>query len=718
MTIESILPLLKDPKPDGKGGYMAFCPCHADGVKHGRRSLHVQEKNGKLLLYCFAGCRYEDIKHALGLDQKEQGHGKEPEAVYDYRDENGKLLYQVLRFPGKRFRQRRPDGAGGWIYNLKGVKRVLYHLSDVLKAVRNGEMIFIVEGEKDVDNLARLGLIATTAPGGAGKWLPDYSETLLGATVTIIPDYDEPGRKHAQRVAEALKGKAVSIKVLELPGLPEKGDASDWLFAGGTKDELLRLAAEAPEWEPPKQEKREKAGEDEERKPTRQTSFYIDGKILLEQIYCNGTSLFMAYDTATGETKPIPFLELEEEIIEPINGEDVELGAVKLPSGVSEYGDTMTLLAEIEELIRKYLDVSPNYLKFAAYYVLLSWVYDRFHTLPYLRALGDTGCGKSRFLDVIGGLCYKSISASGCVTPAPIYRMLRKWSGTLVLDEADMKNSDEYNEVVTILNCGFERGRPVIRATKDNPDKVQILPVYGPKVFATRRRFKDVALEARCLTEIMRETDRDDIPPVLGRKFFEEQQELRNKLLLFRFRNYFKVDPEAGANLDLGNIEPRLRQVSEAFISLFANEPEVLESYKEFILNHQRELIEQRAATKTGQVVEKLFELIGNKVTLVTSVTGDNFIDVTAKDIAEKVGLAAQAVGQILKGLGLKTKLAKINGASKRRIVYNPAIFNKLRKRYILDDDLAGNPVTNVTNVTLVTEPETLGTLEYGGEVF
>ena len=104
-----------------------------------------------------------------------------------------------------------------------------------------------------------------------------------------------------------------------------------------------------------------------------------------------------------------------------------------------------------------------------------------------------------------------------------------------------MKNSDEYNEVVTILNCGFEQGRPVIRATKDNPDKVQILPVYGPKVFATRRRFKDAALEARCLTEIMEETDRDDIPPVLGQTFFDEQGGLRDKLLLFRLRNYFKA---------------------------------------------------------------------------------------------------------------------------------------------------------------------------------
>jgi len=694
-ALANVLSRLKGVKPCGNG-WQAHCPAHDDR----KPSLRISEgEDGRVLLYCYAGCKTKDICRSLGLELKDLFPGstlkpkklkrqkKQPEILttYDYLDENGELIFQVVRTKPKNFFQRRPDGKGGWINGLGNVKPVLYRLPELLQAVKNGETIFVCEGEKDCDRLAELGLVATTNPMGAGKWREYFSDWLKDANVVILPDNDEPGRKHAQQVAQSLFGKAKSVKVLELPDLPPKGDVSDWLSGGGTKEELLRLAQEAPEWEPPKQANQQ-AKKEEERKPTRQTSFFVCGETLFEQIYLEGKSLFLAYNTATGEVEIIPFVELEEEIIEPINGEDVELGAVKLPSGVSEYGDTLTLLAEIEAHIYRYLDVSPTYVKFASYYVLLSWLYDRFHTIPYLRALGDTGCGKSRFLDVIGGLCYKPVSASGCVTPAPIYRMLRKWQGTLILDEADMRNSDEYNEVVTILNCGFEKGRPVIRATRDNPDKVQILPVYGPKVFATRRRFKDVALEARCLTEIMRETDRDDIPPVLGKKFFEEQQELRNKLLLFRLRNYFKVDPEAGANLSLGDIEPRLRQISEGFVSLFANEPEVLESYRQFILDHQRELIEQRAATKTGQVVEALLQVIGNEVTIVTTPTGDSLIDVTPGDIAERVGLTAQAVGQILKALGLETKLAKIDGVSKRRIVYNPAIFNKLRKRYTLDE--------------------------------
>lgn len=706
-TLQDVLSRVRDPKPAGEGKWLAFCPCHNDGAKQGRRSLSITEKNGKILLYCFAGCSYKDIVEALGL--KPEPHQEEPLAIYRYTDESGKVLFEVCRFPGKRFVQRRPDGAGGWLWNLKGVRRVLYRLPEVIAAVKESRTVFVVEGERDADNLSRLGLTATTAPGGAGKWREEYLEALHGADVVILPDNDEPGHKHAEQVAKSLHGVAARVRVLSLPGLPAKGDASNWIAAGGTKEELLRLAEEAPEWRPVKVvplRKKQVAPEQKTSKPglkqvenecqkKRQVSFFTSGETLFEQVCVDGKNLFLSFNAGTGETKMLPYIELEDEVVEPISGDDVTLGAVKLPSGVLEYGDTLTLLAEIEEHIYKYLDVSDSYRKFAAYYILLGWLYDRFNTLPYLRALGDTGCGKSRFLDVIGGLCYKAISASGCVTPAPIYRMLRKWGGTLVLDEADMKSSDEYNEVVTILNCGFERGRPVIRATKDNPDKIQILPVYGPKVFATRRRFKDAALEARCLTEIMQETTREDIPPILGRKFYEEQEKLRNKLLLFRLRNYFRVEPEAAADVNLDGIEPRLRQISEAFVSLFANQPEVLKDYRRFIRRHQQELIEQRAATVTGQVVAVLFDVLGQTslspnsiVPNVPLVPGEEkLLPISAGDIAEKLGLRPQTVGQILKGLGLQTKKTRNFGEQKRCVVYDEAKFATLRRRYIPTED-------------------------------
>jgi hypothetical protein len=168
-------------------------------------------------------------------------------ATYDYRDERGTLLFQVVRYVPKDFRQRRPDGKGGWVYDLEGVQRVLYCLPE-LAGDANGRPVFVVEGEKDSDSLHAIGLLATTAPMGAGKWRLEYSESLRGRHVIVLPDNDDPGRQHAQAVAEALSGFASSVAVLELPGLPPKGDVSDWLASGGDKETLLKLAQDCPKW--------------------------------------------------------------------------------------------------------------------------------------------------------------------------------------------------------------------------------------------------------------------------------------------------------------------------------------------------------------------------------------------------------------------------------------------------------------------------------------
>ncbi|MDP2857520.1 MAG: hypothetical protein Q8P50_06010 [Bacillota bacterium] len=450
-------------------------------------------------------------------------------------------------------------------------------------------------------------------------------------------------------------------------------------------------------------EKPSKRQKPEEEKAEYTSLLVVDGK-LWEQVQAGGAASFVRWDAEAGRLESASHVTREGVKVLPLGGEELTLGAIKLPTGAEEYGVSLALLREIEEHIHKYLDVSDAFRRFAAYYVLLSWLYDRFSTLPYLRFLGDTGCGKSRALDVIGGLCYKPIMASGCITPAPIYRMLRRWGGTVILDEADMRNSDEYNEVITILNCGFERGRPVIRATKDNPDKLQFLPTFGPKVFATRQRFQDPALEARCLTEIMSETTRSDIAPVLGKSFVAAESVLRRKLLMFRLRNWHDTDPEAGAQLRFEGLEPRLRQLSTTFAALFANQPTILQDFARFIGGHQRELIEQRAATRTGQIVTAMFELLGSTVTHVTNVThvtGEPVSRVTAKDIGEKLDLKPQAVAPTLKALGLRTRLVRAGGEVWRGVVLDEAKLAVLRRRYILPDEEDG--VTTVTFVTSVT---------------
>lgn len=235
------------------------CPAHDDQVP----SLGVTAKAGQLLVHCYAGCDQQTVLQALAERGLWPARGEAVAtapavaATYDYRDERGQLLYQVVRYSPKAFRQRRPDGYGGWIWSLDGVRRVLYRLPELLSSATG--RVYLVEGEKDADRLWSLGLPATTAPGGAGKWRSEYGEALRGRQVIVLPDNDEPGRKHALQVAASLATIAKEVRVLELPGLPPHGDVSDWLDAGGTAEQLEQLAAACPVWTQAKADPRTEA---------------------------------------------------------------------------------------------------------------------------------------------------------------------------------------------------------------------------------------------------------------------------------------------------------------------------------------------------------------------------------------------------------------------------------------------------------------------------
>lgn len=259
--MQNLLSRLPGHKPAGNGQFAAQCPAHDD--KHASLSVGTGD-DGRVLIHCQAGCPTLNVIHALGLKFADlyparSGHAKAAPggriiATYDYRDSSGQLLYQVVRFDPKDFRQRRPDGNGGWTWKLADTPRVLYRLPELLAADK-GEWVFLPEGEKDADNLATIGLTATCNPGGAGKWkhLADDSD-LHGRRVAIIADSDAPGRDHAQDVAGRLHGKAAEVKILSMPDGHK--DVSDWLEAMDSREPedlaatLVSMAEAAPEWAP------------------------------------------------------------------------------------------------------------------------------------------------------------------------------------------------------------------------------------------------------------------------------------------------------------------------------------------------------------------------------------------------------------------------------------------------------------------------------------
>jgi hypothetical protein len=221
------------------------CPGHDDK----RASLGVRARDdGGVLLKCQAGCEANHILDKLNLRWSDLRIERQERdrilKTYPYRDERGTLLYEAVRMDPKDFRQRRPRG-NGWDWTMGDVRRVLYHLPELLAAAPR--VVWIPEGERDVETLESWGLVATTNAGGAGKWRAEYGESLRGRKVIILPDNDEPGRKHAEQVATMLTGIASSIQTITLPGLPPKGDVSWWAANGGTREALLALAsAKAP----------------------------------------------------------------------------------------------------------------------------------------------------------------------------------------------------------------------------------------------------------------------------------------------------------------------------------------------------------------------------------------------------------------------------------------------------------------------------------------
>lgn len=249
-TLQTILDRLEGVKRSANG-YTARCPGHDDN----RNSLSIKiADNGKILLHCFAGCKTDKICADIELDMQDlfpADTGRQAKrreiAAYDYTDESGNLLFQKVRYEPKDFRIRVPNGNSGWNWTMKGVRRVLYKLPGVIQS----DVVFVCEGEKDCDLLVQYGFAATCNYDGAGKWDAGYNRHFTDKIVYILPDNDAPGKKHAAHLYRQIRTIAGDCRVVELPGLPDKGDLSDFFANGGTlqqfNDAVLNAAEGVPD---------------------------------------------------------------------------------------------------------------------------------------------------------------------------------------------------------------------------------------------------------------------------------------------------------------------------------------------------------------------------------------------------------------------------------------------------------------------------------------
>ena len=389
----------------------------------------------------------------------------------------------------------------------------------------------------------------------------------------------------------------------------------------------------------------------------------------------------------------------------PIPLDDLKAGVIRLPDHVELVGDLGTLLQDTRAFIHRWVDVPAHFEWISAYYVALSYCYDLLRAdLPYLRALGEPGTGKTRYLRVME-ICYRSI-VLGAASPPAIRRVSNDWRGTLVLDEGDSLHSEEWSAYAKILNNGNTPGRPVCVCYKDDPRRRVFYNVYGPKVLATRRGFHDPAIESRCLTIHMEESPRLDMLNLLPPKFVEESDRLMARWLGWRLLAAPILTPLSQEECGGWRVERRIKQILAPLVWIMRSNQDALEELRSLALELQKENLSRRVETWHGLVAECLWELYqqGQREVKASDVSGW---------VRENRGveLKPNQVGRICSELGIPSK-------RRRERALSDEIIGRLEQRYglgVTDQDLGGvtdvtvsplrSKTTGVTDVTDVTVP-------------
>ncbi len=416
---------------------------------------------------------------------------------YKYCDEAGVLLFEVCRFDPKAFKQRRPDGTWG----IEGIRRVLFRLPELIAGIQAGERVFITEGEKDALALVELGLLATTCPMGAKKWLDDYDEFLRGANVVLLPDHDKTGRERVEMVATKLNGIERSVRVVDLAdywpeGEPEeKADVSDWLAAGGTKDKLEEIVAATREWQPP---------------PASATPLpdAEASNVIIFELAKLKRDNWIEYERARTKTakelgaRP-SVLDKKVDELRGLVAENPEMAFMKLPEPWPSAVDGDALLLDLCDTIERHVILTQPAITASALWVLHAHAHDAAEHSPNLVFSSPTPrCGKTTALKLVSRIVPKALCSAN-VSSAILFRVTESYHPTLCLDEADTMNKDNH-ELRGILNSGHERDQAFVwRCVGDDHNPKQF-STWAPKVVALIGRLHPTLEDRSIIVEMKR----------------------------------------------------------------------------------------------------------------------------------------------------------------------------------------------------------------------
>jgi Protein of unknown function (DUF3631) len=459
-------------------------------------------------------------------------------ATYDYTDESGVLLFQVVRLAPKDFRQRRPNGTGGWTWRLGKTRRVLYRLPEVREAAASGRLVVIVEGEKDTDNLRKLGFTTTCNPGGANKWRAEYNESLRDADVLIIGDNDDSGRAHVAQVASSLEGVARRVRVLDLakawPECPAKGDISDWIEIGGTAEALNALIEALPEWTPGPNA----AGDGADR---------CDGEAKIAALAGLGEFAYQRCRVSEAKALGVPVAALDK-LVRRCRGV-AEKKVAALPHWHVDAWNTAIsgaeLLDSIEKVFRRYIVLPKGEAEALALWTLHAWTADAGDISPFMVLVSPTKrCGKTSALIILYYLTPRSELASN-ISASAVFRYIQDTRPTLLIDEADTFVRDN-EQMRGILNSGHTKAAAhVIRNVEINGEhKPQRFSTWAPKAIATIRELADT-LEDRAIIVTLQRKPKAAVVARLRKRDSDEFATLRRQAARWAADNFEKLtDPD------------------------------------------------------------------------------------------------------------------------------------------------------------------------------
>lgn len=418
---------------------------------------------------------------------------------------------------------------------MKGVNPVPYHLPEIIQSI---EPVLIVEGEKDVENLKRMGFTATTSPMGAGKWKPSYNKYLKDKEIILIPDHDQPGYQHCRNIGQSLWGIAKKIKWLELPGLEEKEDISNWIEKGNTKEKLLQLIKEAPGFTLKKYDERERTGKAVNRILKDRTKTIVPNLIHLvgdqgrtKYLFCKNGQLLIEEYFIKDDKRYSPKQYLPIKILNPnILNRSFNL-------------DIARLATEIDAFIKSYLEMPLD----SDYLILAMWVFhtfliEKFNTTPILYFYGVKETGKSRAGEVLSELAFRAQRLTS-LTEATLFRSVEMFKPTLIIDEIRLQGPRGNHGLADLMKTTYKRGLKVsrINLNKSGEDQIEYFDTFTPLVICTTESIPDI-IESRCILFTMQKNSNPQIEKMIDKKWAND---LRERLTIFRANYINRELPEA-----------------------------------------------------------------------------------------------------------------------------------------------------------------------------